>query len=484
LIVRPDAADRIVTVADPNKSQPYASNIQYAASGAITQMTFGNSRTEARDLNPRLQTQMIALCPGSSCGSRTQPLQPSTQNLLNLQFGYYSNGNPQSQTISALGTFSITQAYSYDGLNRLNTTGESRIVNNQEAGWSQTSNYDSASLGNRWVTHTPGFPNMWPPGFSVSTFTPTVSGNYSSATNQINVSSPATVHDPAGNQTNIGAFAFTYDAVGRMTSATLDTQARTQFVYDGEGQRVMKLVCPNASPCTPAATGATQIVYVYDATGNLAAEYSNAAANTPCTTCYVTVDQLGSTRLLTDASGNVVRRYDYLPFGEEIPADGTTRTATNGYQSAWDGFTLKFTGQVRDTETGLDFMHARYYSPAQGRFISADPGNAGADPSDPQTSNGYSYVANNPLLYVDPLGLQASYSSSGSGDAAGSSNPYFSWGWTTFEPGPAFYGPFVGVLATAGARINQLTNTAYSLTDIGLNYIRNILGNIGYHHGC
>jgi YD repeat-containing protein len=47
-----------------------------------------------------------------------------------------------------------------------------------------------------------------------------------STTNQINVSSPTTVHDPAGNQTNIGAYGFAYDAEGRMTSATFSTYNR------------------------------------------------------------------------------------------------------------------------------------------------------------------------------------------------------------------------------------------------------------------
>ena len=34
-----------------------------------------------------------------------------------------------------------------------------------------------------------------------------------------------------------------------------------------------------------------------------------------------------------------------------------------------------------------------------------DPENAGADPVDPQSWNGYAYVINNPLVLVDPLGL-------------------------------------------------------------------------------
>jgi len=75
-----------------------------------------------------------------------------------------------------------------------------------------------------------------------------------------------------------------------------------------------------------------------------------------------------------------------------------------GFTTTPDSFNLKFTGQERDSETQLDYFHARYYSAAQGRFQSPDPGNAGADPSDPQTWNGYAYVNNNPLMFTDPDG--------------------------------------------------------------------------------
>src|SRR6185503_3204133 len=57
----------------------------------------------------------------------------------------------------------------------------------------------------------------------------------------------------------------------------------------------------------------------------------------------------------------------------------------------------------RDNESGLDYFGARYYSGAQGRFTSVDPGNyqARRTPNDPQSWNGYSYVNNNPLVRVD-----------------------------------------------------------------------------------
>ncbi len=43
---------------------------------------------------------------------------------------------------------------------------------------------------------------------------------------------------------------------------------------------------------------------------------------------------------------------------------------------------------------------ARFYDPALGRFISADP--LVPEPGNPQGLNRYAYVTNNPLRYTDP----------------------------------------------------------------------------------
>jgi len=129
--------------------------------------------------------------------------------------------------------------------------------------------------------------------------------------------------------------------------------------------------------------------------GNLAAEYNpqNAA---PWVTCYLSSDHLGSTRMVTDGSGTLQARHDYLPFGVEMP-----RTAGTA-----DGLSPKFTGQDHDTETGLEFFQARYLASGLGRFMSVDPaGDFVADFTDPQSWNRYSYVRNNPLAYIDPSGM-------------------------------------------------------------------------------
>jgi len=108
-----------------------------------------------------------------------------------------------------------------------------------------------------------------------------------------------------------------------------------------------------------------------------------------------------------DATGSVKERIDYLPFGEEIatPVGGRAAPYTAGlYPSNPDIEAQKFTGKERDAEAGLDHSWFRYSSAAQGRWSSADP--FGGQISDPQMLNRYAYVRNNPLGFVDPLGLR------------------------------------------------------------------------------
>ncbi len=65
-----------------------------------------------------------------------------------------------------------------------------------------------------------------------------------------------------------------------------------------------------------------------------------------------------------------------------------------------------FTGKERDTESGLDYFGARYFSAAQGRFTSPDAPFADQHATNPQSWNLYTYTRNNPLSFVDPDGSE------------------------------------------------------------------------------
>ena len=108
-------------------------------------------------------------------------------------------------------------------------------------------------------------------------------------------------------------------------------------------------------------------------------------------TVYYHQDYL-SNRLITNSLGADVAEQGHFPFGELwYPSTPVTK------------FVL--TGKERDSESGLDNFGARYDSSQYGRFMSPDPGNAGANPTNPQSWNMYSYVWDNPVNLTDPSGM-------------------------------------------------------------------------------
>src|SRR5205085_4468695 len=110
------------------------------------------------------------------------------------------------------------------------------------------------------------------------------------------------------------------------------------------------------------------------------------------------LDHLGTPRLITDGSRNVLYSHQYFPYGGEWNLGGAS-----------DGSTLRFTGHERDDDLRgealgtLDYMHARSYISSLGRFSSPDL--LEGFQRNPQSWNRYSYVLNNPVRHIDPSGL-------------------------------------------------------------------------------
>src|SRR6185503_12650320 len=121
------------------------------------------------------------------------------------------------------------------------------------------------------------------------------------------------------------------------------------------------------------------------------------------TTYHYHLDHLGTPRRITDQKDAVVDWRDYHAFGREVA--GKKETAPN---------TIRYTGQERDDwgdQYTLDYMHARYYNPAAGRFLSVDPVvNVAAASHDPGRWNRYVYALDNPLTITDPTGEEVDLS--------------------------------------------------------------------------
>jgi RHS repeat-associated protein len=105
-------------------------------------------------------------------------------------------------------------------------------------------------------------------------------------------------------------------------------------------------------------------------------------------TYYINKDHLWSTIGITDNSWTIITEYIYDSFWN----------FTQSWTDLW--YNRMFTGRDYDKEIGLYYLRARYYSSNLWRFISRDP----IDISD--DVNLYAYVGNNPVMFVDLMGLE------------------------------------------------------------------------------
>ncbi|MEK6288884.1 MAG: RHS repeat-associated core domain-containing protein, partial [Acidobacteriota bacterium] len=217
-------------------------------------------------------------------------------------------------------------------------------------------------------------------------------------------------YDAAGNVTNDGVHSYSYDAENRLVS--VDNGATASYKYDHQNRRVSKAV---GSSLTHYVWQGSQVIAEHDATTPLPGygqppyqvqsarvDYVYAGGKmvystqrTSSTGAWMERYYLGdrlSTRVVLDASGNVLGRQGHLPFGEDFAESGTQEKH-------------HFTSYERDGENGSDYAINRQYSQSTGRFIRVDPFSGSSQTGNAQSLNRYSYSQNDPINGFDPLGL-------------------------------------------------------------------------------
>jgi RHS repeat-associated protein len=210
------------------------------------------------------------------------------------------------------------------------------------------------------------------------------SATYNAANHQVTFGATTLTYDLNGNLTGDGTTTYTWNARNQLVGIS----GGTSFVYDAAGRRQSKTL------------GGTTTAFLHDGlnpvqeqagttltnllTGLGIDEFYRRTDGTTAETFFT--DALGTTVALTDGSGTITASYTYEAFG----ATAVTGTTTNAYD---------YTGRESDG-TGLKYYRARYYHPGLQRFISEDPIRLlSGDP------NFYAYVGNDPLDFIDPLGL-------------------------------------------------------------------------------
>jgi RHS repeat-associated protein len=137
-------------------------------------------------------------------------------------------------------------------------------------------------------------------------------------------------------------------------------------------------------------------------------------------TQWLLADGLGDVKeaftAATSDDGTTLLTGEFLYDAFGTPTYATTGDADAAPGGAGEGVPVtprwRFGGQEYDAETGLVHELHRYYSTADGRFISQDPSGLGPD------ANAYRHVGNDPLGGLDPTGLFSNIIASMTGGSA------------------------------------------------------------------
>jgi RHS repeat-associated protein len=388
-----DTMGRIASVSaqSPGGSAvPVVSSIAYEPFGPYSDLTFGNGVSETRNFD-----QDYRLTALTDVG--TSPLQ-------NLSYAYYPTNNVH--TITDAVTPGNSQSFAYDTLQRL--------IQAQGGYGTEALSYDSDGnrLSEAQATYTEnyGYQSGSDLLTTISIAGTVVQGFGYTADGSVNLLNPSSVAPSGYSITDL-----TYNQDARPSTLNSNGQPAIGFAYDGFGQRFSAENIPNSY----------DIIYQYGQGGLLQEEANTSGAQTDyiylngrpiavlnpgtATLSFLHDDRLGTPQMATDSGQNVAWQTTYDPFGNTGSIGGTITQD------------LRLPGQVFD-EIGGEYLNGfRDYLPLLGRYIEPDPLAMEGTASLFHSTNGryvakaaqasaigsqfYSYVNNNPLLWIDPYGL-------------------------------------------------------------------------------
>ena len=284
----------------------------------------------------------------------------------------YNNIGKISQKKETIGTVLTTYDYTYDVVGQLTVVKKNGVV-------SETYIYDIN--GNRTSKKL---------GANVAEV-----ATYDTQDRLTKLGSVSYIFNADGFLTQRGSDTFQYSATGELLKATLANGKVVTYAYDGTGRRIARTLSGAtitylygnlANPYQITATKDTAGVlttYYYNGSGLLFALERNGSRY------YVSTDQVGSPKVVSDAVGVVVKKLEYDSFGN-LASDSNTAFY----------LPIGFAGGIADADTGFIRFGFRDYDPVAGRWTAKDPiFFAGGQ------ANLYSYCGSDPVNYMDFSGL-------------------------------------------------------------------------------
>ena len=366
-----------------------ASNVEIAPGASkISRVSVHPAEFAGTTLDPNMVVEQSAVAAATTV----------TGDIQSLNYTYDAVGNilfmvDASDTLTA-----ATTTYTYDDLYRLLSASTTQA---SSSGYSRTFSYDA--LGN--ITNKSDQGSYDYDGDTGSSY-----ANPHAATQ---IGSNSLTYDENGNVLSYNGTTYTWDYNNRLLESD-DGSIETTYGYDHIGQRVFKEADDGSN-----ATTTHYVSSLYETTNGSSTKNIYAGDMLVATiegsgggalTYFNHLDHLGSTAVVTDGIGHVDQLLSYYPFGSDRIDE----------QLGEQNQTKRYTGHDYDSETGLNYMKARYQSGDVGRFFSQDPvafalgenevveekvqGSFEQFLKRPQMLNSYAYATNNPMNVTDPLG--------------------------------------------------------------------------------
>ncbi|MFO0795348.1 MAG: RHS repeat-associated core domain-containing protein, partial [Candidatus Brocadiaceae bacterium] len=219
------------------------------------------------------------------------------------------------------------------------------------------------------------------------------------------------VYDNRGNLINDGTNLYQYDFNNRLRTVVrkADSAVIANYNYDAFNRRVERIVT-NMDALNE------HVKYSYDGWREIYEKADNSnqqyvygkwldepiAIHTDSdgdgaidATFFYHDDGKSNIAAITNASGDVVKRYTYDAYGKEFNLGSGRAFVPNPYL---------FAGRRFDPETGNYYYRTRYENPTKGRFLQRDLREIWYDKIN--VGNGYTYVGNNPVNGLDPMGFK------------------------------------------------------------------------------
>lgn len=341
-----------------NGATDLVSRLVHNGQGQVTSAAYGNGVTTSYAYNvQRALLSGVTVSNGATA-------------LMGLTYTRNNAGQITAVSNSAVASNVENWIYSYNDLGEL-IAADNQGDNTQDQSWT----YDLAGnmLTNSKVgTYT--YPTQGPT--AVRPHAPT------------SIASQPVSYDANGNVVsyivNGQAKTFTYDGENRPLSIVIAGGATTTFDYGADGARTKKT---SGSDVFWYLGGDTElIVNTINPAGEWGQYLHGDVKRTGTQLFYLHKDHLNSNRLTTDATGAISQRVPYSSYGKPL---------VNPQQSK------AYINERYDNETGLQYLNARYYDPALGRFLTPDTW----DPILAEVDiNRYAYSLNDPINGSDPSG--------------------------------------------------------------------------------